>query len=105
MSDIVTVSVACANGHQAQKIAQHLVENRLVACAQTHPIRSTYIWQDAMEFSAEMMLTAKTVTAKLAEIEAAVVAMHSYEVPEILAQPVVWCSESYADWLRGVLKG
>ncbi|ESQ86454.1 hypothetical protein ABAC460_23370 [Asticcacaulis sp. AC460] len=103
--DIVTVSIACANGHQAQEIAQHLVENRLAACAQTHSIRSTYIWQDAMEFSAEVMLTAKTVTAKLPQIEAAVVALHSYDVPEILAQPVTWCSESYAAWLHETLKG
>ncbi|WP_040308519.1 divalent-cation tolerance protein CutA [Asticcacaulis biprosthecium] len=103
--EIVTVSITCASGDQAQRIAQHLVENRLAACAQTHPIHSTYVWQGAMEFSAEVMLTAKTVTAKLPQIEAAVVALHSYEVPEILAQSVAWCSESYTAWLHETLKG
>ncbi|ESQ74881.1 divalent-cation tolerance protein CutA [Asticcacaulis sp. AC402] len=105
MTDIVTVSIACANDAEAQTIARLLVEQCLAGCVQFHPIHSTYIWQGAVESAAEIMLTAKTVTAKLPAIEAAVMAVHSYDVPEILAQPVVWCSESYAAWLHNVLEG
>ncbi|WP_443749177.1 divalent-cation tolerance protein CutA [Asticcacaulis solisilvae] len=84
-------------------LARRLVEARLAACVQTHPIASTYAWQGEIETSAEIMLTAKTVADKLAAIEALVKKHHSYDVPEILAQPVVWVSTEYEAWLRDTI--
>jgi uncharacterized protein involved in tolerance to divalent cations len=98
--DLLTVSIACASDTEAQALARLLVEQRLAACCQTHPITSTYRWQGAIETAPEVMLTAKTLTVKLPALQAAVKANHSYDVPEILAVPVVWASTDYAQWLR-----
>lgn len=84
-------------------LARLLVEQKLAACVQSHPIASTYIWQGAIETSAEVMLTAKTLMDKLPAIEVVVKTHHSYEVPEVLAQPVAWASDAYKDWLRDTI--
>lgn len=102
-SDIVTVSIACGSDAEAKTLARLLVERKLAACVQSHPITSTYVWQGVIETSAEVMLTAKTVAAKLPAIEALVTQHHSYDVPEILAQPVVWVSAAYEAWLRDTI--
>ena len=102
-TDIVTVSIACASDAEAQMLARLLVEQKLAACVQAHPITSTYVWQGAIETSAEIMLTAKTLTPRLPEIEKLVKQHHGYEVPEILAQPVAWVSAAYESWLRDTI--
>ena len=76
---------------------------RSAACVQSHAITSTYLWQDKVETSAEIMLTIKTVASTLSALEAFVKRHHSYDVPEIIAVPMVWASEDYARWLRGSL--
>ena len=101
--NIVTVSIACGSEDEAQAIARHLVEERLAACVQSHAITSTYRWQGAIETAPEVILTAKTVAAKLDALAAEVRRLHSYQVPEILAQPVVWASEDYVRWLEAEL--
>lgn len=100
MTGIITVSIACASDTEAGTIACALVEQRLAACVQAHPVKSTYRWQGAIETSDEVMLTVKTLSAKLPELAEAVRGLHSYEVPEIIAQPVAWADETYAEWLR-----
>lgn len=103
MSDIVTVSIACASKAEAATLAQALVENSLAACVQSFSITSTYRWQGAVETAPEVMLTAKTRVDRLEALEACVRTLHSYEVPEVIAVPVVWASESYALWLNDSL--
>ena len=100
MSEIVTVSIACASEEEAQVLALALVEAKLAACAQTTAIRSTYRWRGVIEQAPEVLLTLKTLTAKLPELEARVKARHSYDTPELMATPVVWTSADYAAWLR-----
>jgi len=102
-ANTVTVSIACGSDTEAQTIARALVEDRLAACVQSHPITSTYLWAEAIETTAEVMLTAKTRVDKLEALEARVRELHSYAVPEILAVPVAWAHEPYANWLDDVL--
>lgn len=104
MNDIVTVSIACGSEREANTIARHLVEHRLAACVQSHAITSTYRWQGDIETASEVMLTAKTLADKLDALAAEVRRLHSYEVPEILAQPVVWTSDDYVAWLRAAVE-
>lgn len=105
MTDLITVSIACANAAEAATIARLLVEQRLAACVQSHAITSTYLWQGAIETSNEVMLTAKTLAGRFDALVIAVRAVHSYDVPEIIAQPVIHVSASYEQWLREVLAG
>ena len=104
MSDIVTVTIACASDAEAQSLTDLLVTAHLAACVQSHEVRSTYRWQGDVDTAHEIMLTAKTLSDRLPMLEALVKAHHSYEVPEILATPVVWASEDYAKWLREALE-
>lgn len=104
MSDIVTVSIACANETEAQSLTGLLVIAHLAACVQSHEVRSTYRWKGEIDTANEIMLTAKTLSDRLPMLEALVKAHHSYEIPEILAMPVAWASADYAKWLREALE-
>jgi len=98
-SNILIVCIACASVDEAAKLARLLVEQKLAACVQTHPVRSTYVWQGQIETADEVMLTAKTISGKLEALEAAVKAYHSYEVPEIIATRAEWVNADYANWV------
>ena len=77
---------ACPDTATAQRIADALVESRLAACVSVLPgMRSTYRWQGKVEQADEVLLMAKTVPVRLAELQARIVALHPYELPEILA--------------------
>jgi len=97
---LVTVSIACSDEAEARRIAGVLVERRLVACAQIWPIDSSYRWKGEIESAREFLLSAKTTMAALPALGALVLAEHSYEVPEIVAQPIAWTTTAYADWIR-----
>lgn len=103
MTSIVTVSIACASEAEAQSLTGLLITAHLAACVQSHEVRSTYRWKGEIDTADEIMLVAKTLSDRLPMLEALVKAHHSYEVPEILATPVVWASEAYAKWLREAL--
>ena len=104
MNDIVTVSIACANETEAQSLTGLLITAHLAACVQSHEVRSTYRWKGEIDMADEIILIAKTLSARLPMLESLVKAHHSHEVPEILATPVVWASEAYAKWLREALE-
>lgn len=99
-TDMVVVSVACGSDEEAQNLARLLIEHRLAACVQSHAITSTYRWDDKIETAPEIMLTIKTLAGRLPALERLIRAHHSYDVPEIIAVPMVWASDGYAQWLR-----
>ena len=99
-TDMVVVSVACGSDDEAGRLARLLVEHRLAACVQSHAMTSTYRWDDKIETAPEIMLTIKTLAGRLPALERLVRAYHSYDVPEIIAVPMVWASDRYARWLR-----
>ncbi len=100
MTEIVTVSIACAGEAEAASLTGLLITARLAACVQSHGVHSTYRWKGEIDKATEIMLTAKTLADRLPMLEALVKQHHSYEVPEIIATPVVWASEDYTKWLR-----
>jgi len=104
MSEIVTVSIACASEAEAASLTGLLITAHLAACVQSHEVHSTYRWKGEMDKSTEILLTAKTLVDRLPMLEALVKQHHSYEVPEILATPVVWASAEYTAWLREALE-
>jgi periplasmic divalent cation tolerance protein len=104
MSDIVQVLTTTATEAEAQAIARSLVDRRLAACVQVMgPIASTYRWQGATESNQEWLLQIKTLGAQFVAVERAIRELHSYEVPEILALPVVAASSDYLHWLQAAL--
>jgi len=88
----------------AQAIADALVERRLAGCIQViGPITSTYRWQGEIETASEWLCVIKSRQDLYDALEAAILEMHPYDVPEILVTPVTGGSESYLDWLDGML--
>lgn len=86
---------------QARSIAAALVERRLAACVQVSKIESVYRWQGAVQQDDEYRLLVKTTRERYAEVEAAIVAMHPYELPAIFAVDAVFAYEPFADWVAG----
>jgi periplasmic divalent cation tolerance protein len=106
MTDHIQVVTTTATQADAQRIAQMLVESRLAACVQiVGPITSTYRWQGKIETAQEWQCVAKTRRDLYARVEEAIRRAHPYEVPEILAMPIVAESPDYARWLDEQTRG
>jgi periplasmic divalent cation tolerance protein len=94
------VLTTCANAEQAKAIAHALVEESLAACVNVVPqIQSVYLWQGSVQSDAEYLLVIKSSADKFAAIETRIKALHSYELPEIIAVPIIDGSAEYLAWL------
>ena len=106
MTEYIQVVTAIDSEEAAQRIATSVVEARLAACVQVvGPIKSTYWWEGRVEIAKEWLCICKSRQTLYAELEAAIREAHSYEVPEILALPVVAGNTDYLAWLRSELDG
>ena len=99
MTQYVLVLTGTSSRAEAQSIADTAVEQRLAAAVQViGPVTSTYRWKNRMEHAEEWLCLLKTSAELYAEVERAIQTLHSYELPGILAIPVVGGSERYLDW-------
>jgi periplasmic divalent cation tolerance protein len=100
MTDKVIVFSTCASQEEAKRIARGLVEERLAACVNIiDGIESIYSWQGKVEESKEVMLVVKSRRDLLGRLQERLASMHSYEVPEAIAIPVVDGLPAYLEWL------
>ena len=84
----------------AERIADALIEQRLAACVNIlAPCRSVYRWKDAVQHDEEHPLLVKTTSERYAALEAAIRAVHPYELPEIIALPVERGLPAYLEWV------
>jgi periplasmic divalent cation tolerance protein len=98
--DAIVVLVTAESADEAARIGRALVDERLAACVNVvGPIRSIYRWQGAVEEATEHLLVVKARASDLAGLDARVRALHSYDVPEVLALPVTGGSAAYLAWL------
>ena len=103
--EFVVVLVTTATADEAAHIAQTLVEERLAACVNVlGPIRSLFRWAGKVDDATEHLLLAKARAADFALVEQRVRALHSYEVPEVIALPVSAGSAPYLAWLADSTK-
>lgn len=104
-SDAIVVFITTATGEEASRIAEMLVGSKLAACVQLlPPMESVYRWNEQVEHASEVLLLAKTTQARFEGLEREVRALHSYEVPEILAVPATAVSQPYLKWLIEALE-
>ena len=94
------VMTTCPSNEEAARLAQALVEKKLAACVQASHITSTYRWQGVVETAPEVRLVIKAKAADYDAIAALIVALHSYENPEVLAIPVTAGAQLYLDWIE-----
>jgi periplasmic divalent cation tolerance protein len=99
--DCIQVTTLLGDRAAADHLAARLVELRLAACVQVlGPVESTYRWQGRVEHSEEWMCLVKTTADLYAAVEQAIRELHSYELPEIIATPIVAGSPAYLAWVR-----
>lgn len=99
----ILVYVTNPNKKEAEKIAQHLLNKRLVACANIFPINSMYWWKNKIEKSKEYVLILKTDKKKWEKIKGEIKRIHSYTVPCIIKINVD-ANKEYKNWLESVTK-
>ena len=84
----------------ALAIAARLVETRLAACVQVGgPVSSTYRWQEKIETAEEWVCVSKCRADQFGDVERVIAELHPYEVPEIVAVPILTGSTKYLHWL------
>jgi periplasmic divalent cation tolerance protein len=106
MTEYVQVTTTTGKRNDAEQIAAELVSRRLAGCVQVSgPIVSTFRWQGKVETGEEWMCVIKTSRDKVADIKRAFDEIHPYDVPEIIATPIVEGSEAYLEWLQMQLEG
>jgi len=104
MTDKIVVLTACDSEEQAATLARHLVERHLAACVNIVPgARSVYRWKGAIEDSTEWLLVIKSRRDLFPALREEIGKLHTYEVPEVLALPVVDGSDAYLSWMDGEL--
>lgn len=94
------VLVTAESEEQARAIAQTVVQEGLAACANLFPVRSIYRWQGEVQDGEEWQLVIKTDLRLFEALAARVGALHTYDVPEIIAVAIALGSSAYLDWLE-----
>jgi len=95
----IAVVTTIGTREEALALARALVEQRLAACAQVSAIESVYRWQGAVQEEPEWRVLVKTTDARYAAVEAAIRALHSYELPAIHALGFEQIEPAYAAWV------
>jgi periplasmic divalent cation tolerance protein len=102
VTDALVVLVTTPTPERAAEIARALVEERLAACGNVVPaIRSIYRWEGKVQDEQEALLVLKTTRARFEALRARVVALHPYQVPEVIALGVEAGHAPYLAWIAG----
>ena len=104
MTDKIVVLSTASSAAEAETIARRLVDERLAACVNVVTgVRSFYRWKGKIEDSSEWLLVIKSSRGRFEELRAALEKLHSYDVPEVIALPVVEGTKNYLNWMEGEL--
>lgn len=104
--DLIVVLCTCPDDAAARGIATALIAEGLAACVNRVPgILSSYLWpapcgNEQLQEDTEMLLVIKTTAERYPAVEAAILARHPYDVPEVIALPIVAGAAHYMDWIR-----
>ncbi|MBU1262381.1 divalent-cation tolerance protein CutA [bacterium] len=100
----VVVFITASTEEQAKGIAEGLLGKRLVACVNILPkVSSLFWWQGKIDSQEEVLLILKTKEDLLDEVIRITKELHSYEIPEIIALPIIGGNEDYLQWIAKVL--
>jgi len=97
----VVVFVTVQNGKEANKIATKLIEEKLIACANiVKGVKSVFWWKQKVDRADEVLLILKSRKRLFAKIVKTVKKWHSYDVPEIIALPIIDGNKDYLSWIK-----
>jgi periplasmic divalent cation tolerance protein len=105
MTDVILVLVTCPNPEVASAIARQLVEEELAACGNILPaLRSIYRWEGKVQDEPESLLILKTRPELFESLRQRVLALHPYQVPEVLSLRPEAGHPAYLEWVLGATK-
>lgn len=106
MSEELVVLITAGSQDEADRLADALVAEKLAACVNLVPgITSVYRWEGKVQRDQEWLLVAKSHRDTLDQLVTRVQVLHSYDLPEVIALPLVGGSQAYLSWIDGeVLK-
>ena len=99
-----TVVLCTVPEAEAERLACTLVEEKIVACVNAMPVSSFFFWEGALQKEGETLLIMKTTAANVNRTIARIREIHSYQVPEIIALPIMAGYEGYLDWVREAVR-
>jgi len=104
VSDYVVVFITTGNAVEAQRIAQALVSERKAACVNIMPqVHSRFWWKGKIDSADESLLIVKTKASLLEALIKLVKENHSYDIPEVIALPIIGGNQDYLRWIDDVL--
>jgi periplasmic divalent cation tolerance protein len=101
MTDKIVVFVTCGSAAEARRIGRTLVERKAAACVSIFqsPVQSIYRWKGTVKTAEEHVVMIKTSRKQFTVLQKTVQSLHSYDVPEIIALPIVKGSREYLAWV------
>ncbi|MFH1062727.1 MAG: divalent-cation tolerance protein CutA [Candidatus Omnitrophota bacterium] len=98
-NEYIVVFVTAGSTKEADFLRKKLMESKLAACVAKTRVNSMFCWKGKVETENEVLLIIKTKYALYEKLEALIKENHSYEVPEIIALPIITGSKPYLDWI------
>jgi periplasmic divalent cation tolerance protein len=99
-SEFCLVLVTVPNETAAKAIAHSLLNAKLAACINFFGVESCYLWEDKINHELEVQLIIKTQSHLFPDLTAKLTAIHPYDIPEIIAIPIVAGAPPYLNWIR-----
>ncbi len=100
-SKVIVVLVTCPTRAVARRLADQLVDRRLAACVNILPgFESVFWWQGKADRCRETLLVIKTTAKGFERLRRAVIQLHPYDVPEVIALPVTAAHPAYLEWVE-----
>lgn len=104
--DVLLCFCTCPDAASARTLAEALVDESLAACVNRLPgVQSTYHWQGGLVTDSEELLLIKTTASRFEALQARLLALHPYDLPELVAVPVERGHAAYLDWVRAGVAG
>ena len=101
----IVVFVTAGTEEEARRIAELLLDQRKAGCVSIVPkVDSLFWWQGKLDSAQESLLIIKTKASLLPDVVSLVKGIHSYEVPEIIAMPIIGGNEDYLNWIHSEVK-
>lgn len=97
----IIIFVTAASKKEAKQIISALIKKRLVACGNIlDGVDSTFIWRGKVDSAKEVLIILKTKKNLFKKVASEIKRLHSYEVPEIIAMPIVEGGKKYLEWIN-----
>jgi periplasmic divalent cation tolerance protein len=96
----IVIFITTGTDGEARRVAEVLLEQRKAACINIVPtVTSLFWWKDRIESDQESLLIVKSKASLLDEIVSLVKGVHSYDVPEVIASPIIGGNPDYLNWI------